>query len=87
MVVEVYEAGAKAGGCCATTRVAGYIFDDGALFVALPGLLDALFALLALAALFRQGYFIPEGGMGRIPEAVDRAASCEAADALLEDMA
>lgn len=46
--VTLFEANAKLGGCCATTRVDGYTFDDGALFLALPEMLDQLFNRLAL---------------------------------------
>ena len=48
MAVTVYEANDKVGGCCATTRVGGYAFNDGALFVAFPGMLDHLFHRLEL---------------------------------------
>ncbi|MGZ5584872.1 MAG: phytoene desaturase family protein, partial [Usitatibacter sp.] len=46
--VHLYEANGKPGGCCATTRVDGYAFNDGALFLALPGMLDRLFEQLGL---------------------------------------
>ena len=29
MAVKLYEANGKLGGCCATTRVEGYTFNDG----------------------------------------------------------
>jgi phytoene dehydrogenase-like protein len=48
MTVKLYEANGKLGGCCATTRVEGYTFNDGALFLALPGMLDQLFKRLQL---------------------------------------
>ena len=48
MTVKLYEANAKLGGCCATTRVGGYTFNDGALFLALPVMLDQLFQRLEL---------------------------------------
>lgn len=48
MTVKLYEANGKLGGCCATTRVGGYTFNDGALFLALPGILDQLFHRLEL---------------------------------------
>ncbi|MCX7175203.1 MAG: NAD(P)/FAD-dependent oxidoreductase [Proteobacteria bacterium] len=48
MTVKLYETNAKLGGCCATTRVGGYTFNDGALFLALPGMLDQLFHRLEL---------------------------------------
>jgi phytoene desaturase len=46
--VVLFETNAKLGGCCATTRVAGYAFNDGALYVALPSLLGHAFARLGL---------------------------------------
>jgi phytoene desaturase len=48
VTVKLYETNAKLGGCCATTRVGGYTFNDGALFLALPGILDRLFQRLEL---------------------------------------
>ena len=48
MAVKLYEANGKLGGCCATTRVGGYTFNDGALFLALPAMLDQLFHRLEL---------------------------------------
>lgn len=48
MTVKLYEANGKLGGCCATTRIEGYTFNDGALFLALPGMLDQLFQRLEL---------------------------------------
>lgn len=48
MAVKLYETNGKLGGCCATTRVGGYTFNDGALFLALPGILDQLFHRLEL---------------------------------------
>jgi phytoene dehydrogenase-like protein len=46
--VRLYETNGKLGGCCATTRLDGYAFNDGALFLALPGMLDQLFHRLEL---------------------------------------
>jgi len=46
--VCLFEANDKLGGCCATTSVNGYTFNDGALHVALPSLLDHAFARLGL---------------------------------------
>ena len=46
--VTLYERNDKAGGCCATTRIGGYTFNDGALFLALPVMLDWLFQRLEL---------------------------------------
>jgi len=48
MAVRLYEANAKLGGCCATTPVEGFTFNDGALFLSLPGMLDQLFHRLNL---------------------------------------
>lgn len=48
MTVKLYETNGKLGGCCATTRVGGYTFNDAALFLALPGMLDQLFRRLGL---------------------------------------
>ena len=46
--VKLFEANAKVGGCCATTSLRGYTFNDGALYLALPGLLDHLFDKIGL---------------------------------------
>ncbi len=46
--VKLYEANGRLGGCCATTRIEGYTFNDGALFLAFPGMLDQLFHRLEL---------------------------------------
>jgi phytoene desaturase len=46
--VAILEANGKPGGCCATTDCAGYTFNDGAVYVAAPQLLDAAFAKLDL---------------------------------------
>ncbi|MBI4912021.1 MAG: NAD(P)/FAD-dependent oxidoreductase [Acidobacteria bacterium] len=46
--VHLFEAGAKVGGCCATSRIGGYTFNDGALYLAMPGLLERLLARLGL---------------------------------------
>lgn len=48
MTVKLYESNSKLGGCCATTRVGGYAFSDGAQFLAFPGMLDQLFHRLEL---------------------------------------
>lgn len=48
MTVKLYEANGKLGGCCANTHIDGYTFNDGALFLALPGMLDQLFQRLDL---------------------------------------
>lgn len=46
--VKVFEANSKVGGSCATTNLRGYTFNDGALYLALPSLLDHLFEKLRL---------------------------------------
>lgn len=46
--VKLFEANDKLGGCCATTNIDGYTFNDGAVFLALPGILDHVFSKLGL---------------------------------------
>ena len=46
--VSLFEANPKLGGCCATSRVGDYTFNDGAVHVALPSLLDHAFDRLGL---------------------------------------
>lgn len=46
--VQVFEANSKLGGCCATTTVDGYMFNDGALYLALLEVLDHAFVKLGL---------------------------------------
>ena len=46
--VAVFEAGKKIGGCCATTTIDGYTFHDGAVYLALPGILDLAFSKVGL---------------------------------------
>jgi phytoene desaturase len=48
VAVKLFEANNKVGGCCATTRLGGYTFNDGAVYLALPGMLDQLFHKLEL---------------------------------------
>jgi phytoene desaturase len=48
VAVHLFEANGKVGGCCATTRVGGYTFNDGAIYLAMPSMLDHLFAVLGL---------------------------------------
>lgn len=48
VAVGLFEANGKVGGCCATTRVGGYTFNDGAIYLAIPGMLDRLFEALGL---------------------------------------
>lgn len=46
--VIVLEAGDQPGGCCSTTQVDGYTFNNGAVYVAVPSLLRRTFAQLGL---------------------------------------
>ena len=46
--VTVFEANEKLGGCCTTTKVGGYTFHDGAVYLAAVGLLDYGFTKLGL---------------------------------------
>lgn len=46
--VRLFEANGKVGGCCATTLLGGYTFNDGAIYLAMPGMLDRLFEALGL---------------------------------------
>jgi phytoene desaturase len=48
VAVTLFEANGKVGGCCATTRLRGYTFNDGAVYLAMPGMLDHLFDALGL---------------------------------------
>lgn len=48
VTVRLFEANGKEGGCCATTRLGGYTFNDGAIYLAMPEMLDHLFAALGL---------------------------------------
>ena len=48
MAVKLFEANSKIGGCCATSQLRGYTFNDGAMYLALPGMLDQLFHRLDL---------------------------------------
>lgn len=46
--VKVFEAGSKLGGCCATTTIEGYTFNDGAVFLGLVNVLDRAFEKMGL---------------------------------------
>ncbi len=46
--VLLFEARDKAGGCCATTNMQGFTFNDGALCLILPDVLDHAFSRLGL---------------------------------------
>jgi phytoene desaturase len=40
----IFEASDKVGGCCATTTLNGYTFNDGAVFLTVIGLIDLAFS-------------------------------------------
>jgi phytoene desaturase len=46
--VSLFEANDKLGGCCATTNVDGYTFNDGAIYLAMPEMVDTLFESMGL---------------------------------------
>ena len=46
--VSVLEANNKIGGSCATTNLNGYTFNDGAIYVVLPKILDHVFHRLGV---------------------------------------
>jgi phytoene desaturase len=46
--VKLFEANDKLGGLCATTKIKGYTFNDGAVYLGLPGILDYVFEKLDL---------------------------------------
>jgi len=46
--VAIFEASNRVGGCCATTTIEGYTFHDGAVYLALLGILDHAFARVGL---------------------------------------
>ena len=46
--VKIFEANDKLGGCCATTNIGGYTFNDGAVYLCFPGILDRVFKRLDL---------------------------------------
>ncbi len=48
VTVRLFEANTKVGGCCATTKIGGYTFNDGAIYLAMPGMLDHLFEVLKM---------------------------------------
>jgi phytoene desaturase len=47
--VVIFEASNKLGGCCATTTLDGYTFNDGAVYLAVIDLLDRAFDRLGLS--------------------------------------
>jgi phytoene desaturase len=48
VAVRLFEANGKVGGCCATTTLEGFTFNDGAVYLPLVSLLDHGFARLGL---------------------------------------
>ncbi len=46
--VRLFESRSQIGGCCSTTTIDGYTFNDGAMYLAIPGILDHAFARLGL---------------------------------------
>ena len=46
--VKLLEANNKLGGCCASTEIHGYSFNDGAIILGMPSLLDHTFEQLGL---------------------------------------
>lgn len=46
--VHLFEARSQLGGCCSTTTIDGYTFNNGALYLAIPGILDHAFTQLGL---------------------------------------
>ena len=46
--VKLFEANNKIGGCCSNTILDGYVFNDGALYLAFPGILEHVFEILGL---------------------------------------
>jgi phytoene desaturase len=46
--VRLFERNEKVGGCCATTSLGGYTFNDGAVFLGMINLLDLAFARVGL---------------------------------------
>ncbi len=41
--VKLFEANDKLGGCCANTTIGDYTFNDGAVYLSFPGILDRVF--------------------------------------------
>lgn len=48
VAVRLFEANSKVGGCCSTSRLGGYTFNEGAVYLAMPRMLDRLFGTLGL---------------------------------------
>lgn len=78
--VSVLEANNKVGGCCATTTLDGYTFNDGAVFLAVIDILDHTFgrpglnraALLPLRKINRKSSTtLPDGTVVNLGEGLD----------------
>lgn len=48
MPVRLFERSDKLGGCCATSEIGGYVFNDGAVFLGMINLLDLAFSRVGL---------------------------------------
>ena len=48
LTVKLFEANDKLGGCCANTNIEGYTFNDGAVYLCFPEILDHVFERLGL---------------------------------------
>lgn len=81
--VKLFEANDKLGGCCASTKLEGYTFHDGALYLALPGILDHVFerigldrpSLLPLRKIANQQTTLPDGSIVSIGDRCDISVS------------
>jgi len=94
--VRLFEANHKIGGCCATTCIDGYTFNDGAVYLAMPRMLDHLFETLGLdrhrllplrKISSMQSTFLPDGtivDIGSGPEVVVQSAQGAVADARVQ---
>lgn len=77
--VKLFEANDKLGGCCANTNLGGYTFHDGALYLAVPGVLDHVFErlgldrakLLPLRKVAGQKTTLPDGSVVHIGDRCD----------------
>jgi phytoene dehydrogenase-like protein len=92
--VTLLEANEKLGGCCATTAIGGYTFNDGAVYLTLPCLLDRVFDRLALdrhsilpvrKITANQQITLPDGTMVRIGDGVDIAVTKPGGSELRQD--
>ncbi|MCO5118740.1 MAG: NAD(P)/FAD-dependent oxidoreductase [Burkholderiaceae bacterium] len=94
--VLLLEAGDSVGGCCATTDIDGYRFNDGAMYIALPRLLDHAFGRIgldreALLPLMRidvpQATVLPGGTCVSFPDGEPPRVTGEDGDARSEKLA